>query len=70
MTQDDPIADLQARFAHQELAIEALHETVVRQDRLISELRAELNQLAQLLRELREPLGPRNIEGGELPPHY
>lgn len=66
----DPIADLQARFAHQELAIEALNETVVRQERLISELRAELNQLAQVLRELREPLGDRGIKGGEVPPHY
>lgn len=69
MTQD-PIEDLQTRFAHQELAIEALHDTVVRQDRLISELRAELSRLALRMQELREPLVDGDTDDGELPPHY
>ncbi len=35
----DQLEDLQIRWAHQELAIEALNETVARQDQQIVELR-------------------------------
>ncbi len=66
----EQLEDLQARFAHQELAIEALNETVVRQDRLIAELRDELQRIKQLLRDLR----PSPVEGDASaeppPPHY
>ena len=66
----DPIEDLQVRFAHQELAIEALSETVARQDRLIAELRDELARLKQLVQELRpSPLGG-DPAAEPPPPHY
>jgi len=64
------IDDLQARFAHQELAIEALTETVTRQDRLIRELRDQVVQLKQLISELKpSPLGS-DAEKEPPPPHY
>lgn len=64
------LEDLQVRFAHHELAIEALNETVVRQDRLIAELREELQRIKQAMRELR----PSPLDGDATaeppPPHY
>ena len=66
----DQIEDLQVRFAHQELAIEALNETVARQDRQIAELREELVQLKNMLRELKpSPLGS-DVADEPPPPHY
>ena len=66
----EQLEDLQARFAHQELAIEALNDTVVRQDRLIAELREELAQVKQMLRELKpSPLGA-DVAAEPPPPHY
>jgi SlyX protein len=66
----DPIEDLQVRIAHQELAIEALNETVACQDRSIAELRDELARLKLLVRELRS--SPLDIDptGEPPPPHY
>ncbi|MCB1788427.1 MAG: SlyX family protein [Chromatiaceae bacterium] len=65
----DQVEDLQERITHQELAIEALHESVVRQDRVIADLQAELAQVKQLLRELRPALLDANAHD-ETPPHY
>ena len=65
----DEIEDLQVRFAHQEVAIEALHETVLRQDRLIAELRDELARIKLMLHELRPSLLGAD-PGHEPPPHY
>ena len=66
----DQLEDLQIRFAHQELAIEALNETVARQDRLISGLQDELAQLRQMLLELKpSPLGA-DVADEPPPPHY
>ena len=66
----DALEDLQIRFAHQELAIEALNESVARQDRLIAELRAELDEVKRNLRELRpSPLG-EDAANEPPPPHY
>jgi SlyX protein len=66
----DAIDDLQVRLAHQELAIEMLNQTVVRQDQDIAALRAELADVQRLLRELR----PSPLDGGPAdeppPPHY
>jgi uncharacterized coiled-coil protein SlyX len=66
----EQLEDLQARFAHQELAIEALNDAVLRQHRLIQELREELDRVKAQLRELR----PSPLEGEPFPepppPHY
>ena len=66
----DQLEDLQIRFAHQELAIEALNETVAQQDRQITELREELVQIKHMLRELKpSPLGG-DVADEPPPPHY
>ena len=66
----DPIEDLQMRIAHQELAIESLNETVMRQDQMLSNLQAELAILRERLLALQpSPLG--EDDGPEPPPpHY
>jgi len=67
---DDGIEDLQVRIAHQELAIETLNATVARQDRLIVALQGQLEELQQLVRELKpSPLGS-DIADEPPPPHY
>jgi SlyX protein len=67
---NDAIADLQERFAHQELAIETLNQVVADQGRLIDALRAELARVSTELRELR----PSPLDGDTAneppPPHY
>jgi SlyX protein len=66
----DQLEDLQIRWAHQELAIEALNETVARQDQQIVELRRELERLKQMLLELKpSPLGADTADEPP-PPHY
>lgn len=66
----EQIDDLQVRFAHQELAIEALSDTLLRQERLIAELRAQLDQVKRDLRELQpSPLGS-DAASEPPPPHY
>lgn len=66
----EQLEDLQARFAHQELAIEALSEAVVRQDRLIAGLREELRRVREQVEELRlSPLGG-DPSAEPPPPHY
>jgi len=64
------LEDLQIRFAHQEMAIEALNETVARQDQRIAELREELRQVKLMLLELKpSPLGADVVDEPP-PPHY
>ena len=67
---DDALEDLQVRIAHQELAIETLNETVVRQDRLIAELERQLKDLNERVQALR----PSPLDGDPgnepPPPHY
>ena len=66
----EQLEDLQVRAAHQELAIEALNATVARQDRLIAELREELERLRQTVSELKpSPLGA-DVADEPPPPHY
>lgn len=66
----DPIEDLQVRLAHQELTIEALNETVSRQDRLLLELQAEIRSLHERLKALTpSPLGEGSATEPP-PPHY
>ena len=64
------IEDLQIRFAHQEMAIEALTETVTEQDRLIGALREQVSRLEQMMKEIKpSPLGA-DAEAEPPPPHY
>lgn len=67
---DSAVEDLQVRVSHQELAIEALNQSVARQDREIARLHDELERLRAMVEELRpSPLG--GDAGSEPPPpHY
>ena len=62
--------DLQIRLTHQDLAIEALNQTVAKQDRRIAELGEELARVRQILAELKpSPLGADSAQEPP-PPHY
>ncbi len=63
------ITDLEVRLTHQEAALEELTHTVLEQDRVIADLRTELEYLKSLLRELApSPVAPASEETP--PPHY
>ena len=66
----DQLDELQARLTHQDLAIEALNEAVARQERSLLELGEQLQQVRQILAELR--LSPLGADAGDEPPppHY
>lgn len=66
---NDAITDLQIRFTEQDDALQALTRTVLDQGREIAELRAQIEQLKSLVRELSPPqVGPQGSEPP--PPHY
>ena len=66
----EQLEDLQIRLTHQDLAIEALNQTVANQERRIAELVAELERVRQLLAELKpSPLGADAAQEPP-PPHY
>jgi len=69
MTQESHTIDLEIRLAHQEAALEALTVTSHRQQRAIDDLRAELEQVKALLRDMAPPAA--GAAGDEPPPpHY
>jgi SlyX protein len=65
---DERLIDLEFRLARQEDMIEALNETVYRQQKKLDELEALCSALARHLRDMRDAsaAGPAN----EKPPHY
>lgn len=66
----EQLADLQSRFAFQELALEELSDVVAKQARLIAELREELDRVKTELRELNaSPLDADPVDEPP-PPHY
>jgi uncharacterized coiled-coil protein SlyX len=65
----DAITDLQIRFAEQDDALQELTRTVLGQEREIAELRAQIEQLKAMVRELTPPqVAPPGSEPP--PPHY
>ncbi|QIT55397.1 SlyX family protein [Aquisalimonas sp. 2447] len=70
--ESDRLADLEIRLMHQEDTIDALTESLVRQQRIMDQLHEHIEQLRRRLQGLEEP----NTEGdgGEStdppPPHY
>jgi len=63
------LTDLEIRLTHQEAALEELTQTVLEQDRLIVDLRGELEYLKGLLKDLApSAVGPASEETP--PPHY
>lgn len=64
------IEDLQVRVAHQEVALEALENTVTRQDQMIRGLLDEIAELRRRLAALSpSPLGDDPADEPP-PPHY
>jgi uncharacterized coiled-coil protein SlyX len=65
----DAITDLQIRFAEQDDALQELTRTVLGQERELAELRAQIEQLKSMVKELSPPqVGPQGSEPP--PPHY
>lgn len=63
------LTDLEIRLTHQEAALEELTHTVLEQDRLIVDLRGELEYLKGLLKDLApSAVAPASEETP--PPHY
>ncbi|MEJ2686244.1 MAG: SlyX family protein [Gammaproteobacteria bacterium] len=63
------ITDLEVRLSYQEAAIEELTRTTLSQSQAIEGLRAEVDQLKSMLRELTpSAVAPASEE--TLPPHY
>ncbi len=63
------LTDLEIRYAHQEVTIEALNETLLLQQRSIDQLRAELTRIKQQLQGLNT--GEMASAAEETPPpHY
>ena len=67
---NEDIVDLQERFAHQEMLLEALNKVVAEQGAAIAGLRDEVDRVRRELREMRpSPLDPAPAEEPP-PPHY
>ena len=71
MTNDDiePIAKLEILFAEQEYLVQTLNTIVSRQDREITQLKADMQMLKQQYIEMKDQL-PGQSGGLEKPPHY
>ncbi len=66
---ESKLTDLEVRLAYQEASLDELTRTVVRQDQVIAELRAELEALARQVREL-TPSNVASMDEETPPPHY
>ena len=65
---DDRIVELETRLAFQEEHLEVLSQTVGRQQRVIDDLRRDLDELHQRLKAIATV--PMKRHGQEPPPHY
>jgi SlyX protein len=66
---EERMIDLETKYAHQEVALEALQQTVLEQQKIIDRLTAKLERLTRRLDALGDgglDIGPAN----EKPPHY
>jgi SlyX protein len=69
MTTEDRLVDIEIRIARQEDMVDALNQTIFRQQKKIDELEALCTALARHLKELREAASERG-PANEKPPHY
>ena len=67
---DDALERLQVQVAHQELAIEALNDSVLRQERLIEQLRRELDSMRERVAALQPSPVASDPRAEPPPPHY
>lgn len=67
MDQEDRFVNIEIKIAQQEDLVDALNQTIYRQERRIDQLEAMVAKLAEHVRTLRDAgQGPVN----ERPPHY
>lgn len=69
MTDEDRLVDIEIRIARQEDTLEALNQTIYRQQKKIDELESLCSALARRIKDMRDAandVGPAN----EKPPHY
>jgi len=66
---ESKLTDIEVRLAYQEASLEELTHTVVRQEQVIAELRAEVEALARQLRELASS-NVASMDEETPPPHY
>ena len=68
---DEKIIELETKFSFQEDLLQALNETIIRQQRQLDQLQLELTRMQALLLELQA--GPEiddPTQAHEKPPHY
>ena len=66
---DQRVMNLEIRFMHQERTIQELNEIVCRQESALEELKREMRQIREQLRQA-TPSMNRTEEEEEPPPHY
>ena len=66
--EDARLIDLEIRLTHQEATLQALNDVVADQQRLIGQLRREVEGLKRQLRDVAP--SPIAAPGDETPPHY
>lgn len=64
---DSRIADLEIRLTHQEAALEELTRVSLRQQAIINEMQARLENIQDLLQDLSPSA---DVTKTEIPPHY
>ena len=68
---DEKIIELETKFSFQEDLLQALNETMIRQQRQLDQLQLDLKRMQELLLELQA--GPEiddSPQAHEKPPHY
>ena len=61
---------LEVLYSEQDYIIQALNDTISQQDREITRLNLNLEQLRMQMQSLRSELSPDTNSGSEQPPHY
>ena len=61
---------LEVLYSEQDYIIQALNDTISQQDRELTRLNVNLEQLRMQMQSLRSELSPDINSGSEQPPHY
>lgn len=69
MSTEDRIIDIEIKVARQEDMMDALNQTIYRQQKKIDELETLVTALASHVKEVRQAAAERN-PANERPPHY
>lgn len=70
MMQEDRLVDIEIKLARQEDMVDALNQTIYRQQKKLDELEALCTAMARHIRQLRQAANEGGDPGDELPPHY